>query len=94
MCLRQIAVADIVWYCTASGTLAANATHVYNILIGQDVPEDLAVVLTSHSGDADLCGPRTRFRNGSSAMMAFAGSIPVGEGCRRHHLPSALYRKS
>lgn len=46
---------NLVWFCRATGTLAADAKHVYNVEIGRDVSEDLSVVLTSQTGDADLC---------------------------------------
>lgn len=47
---------NLVWFCRATGTLAASAAHVYNVEISRDVSEDLSVVLTSQTGDADLCG--------------------------------------
>ena len=46
---------NLVWFCRATGSLAANAKHVYNVEISRDVSEDLSVVLTSQTGDADLC---------------------------------------
>ena len=46
---------NLVWFCRATGTVAANAVRVYNVEIGRDVSEDLSVVLTSQTGDADLC---------------------------------------
>ena len=48
---------NLVWFCRATGTVAANTVTVYNVEIGRDVSEDLSVVLTSQTGDADLCVP-------------------------------------
>jgi hypothetical protein len=60
-CTSQV-VGNLTWFCRAQGSVAANAKNVYNVAIPAGVSEDLAVVLTSHTGDADLCATLANLR--------------------------------
>jgi len=61
-CTSQV-VGNLTWFCRAQGSVAANAKKVYNVAIPAGVSEDLAVVLTSHTGDADLYATLSNLRH-------------------------------